>query len=268
VRQAPEFVVTVRGGTTTWKRVKPVAEPRRAQAEVEPEPIFPRRRLHTGKPPFDTPEATRNHQLRREYVLYWGLRARGFDMPYPEHLRELTCGAKTRAGTLCKQRALFANARCKFHGGLSTGPTSVEGKRRASENGKCAKKQSASALTTSEPHDVLINADLSSPRDTQEPTDLSNEHDGELCGSPKVTLRFEQIPRNSDGACEPLEDPIITPRSQESSDPWRERGSVLGNLSKPSLAQPRKSVDGPEKTLVREQPAKKLNDLLARWKAI
>jgi len=263
----PEFVVTVKGSTTTWTRVKPADEPRRAQAEVEPEPIFPRR-PHTGKPPFDTPEAKRNHELRKEYVIFWALWARGCRLPFPDHLSGVTCGAKTRAGTLCKQRALFANARCKFHGGLSTGPTSADGKRRASENWKCAKKHSASALTTSEPHDVLINADFCSPSDTQEPTDFSIEHDGDLCGSPKVALRFEQVPRNADGACEPLEDPIIAPRSQESSDPWRERDSVSGNQSKPSLAQPRKPVDETKKTSVRDQPSKRLDDLLAKWKAI
>lgn len=31
------------------------------------------------------------------------------------------CGAKTRKGTPCQAQAL-ANGRCKYHGGLSTGP--------------------------------------------------------------------------------------------------------------------------------------------------
>ena len=31
------------------------------------------------------------------------------------------CGAKTRKGTPCKAQSL-ANGRCKYHGGLSTGP--------------------------------------------------------------------------------------------------------------------------------------------------
>lgn len=41
---------------------------------------------------------------------------------FPELLRGLTCGAKTRAGTPCKRTDLFSSGRCKFHGGMSTGP--------------------------------------------------------------------------------------------------------------------------------------------------
>lgn len=43
-------------------------------------------------------------------------------MPLPEELRALTCGARTRAGTPCKRRDLYASGRCRLHGGLSTGP--------------------------------------------------------------------------------------------------------------------------------------------------
>ncbi|WP_372441837.1 HGGxSTG domain-containing protein [Pseudomonas carnis] len=41
---------------------------------------------------------------------------------FPDALRGLTCGAKTRAGTPCKRIDLFSSGRCKFHGGMSTGP--------------------------------------------------------------------------------------------------------------------------------------------------
>lgn len=37
------------------------------------------------------------------------------------------CGAKTRAGTPCKNWAMV-NGRCKFHGGKSTGPRTLKGK--------------------------------------------------------------------------------------------------------------------------------------------
>lgn len=57
------------------------------------------------------------------------------DTPFPDELRGMTCGAKTRAGTPCKCRALYINGRCKLHGGLSTGPKTAEGKKRAAENG-------------------------------------------------------------------------------------------------------------------------------------
>jgi len=54
---------------------------------------------------------------------------------YPEELRGLLCGAKTKRGTLCKQRSLFTNGRCKFHGGASTGPRTKKGKKRSARNG-------------------------------------------------------------------------------------------------------------------------------------
>lgn len=54
--------------------------------------------------------------------------------PFPDELRGLTCGAKSRAGTPCKLTSLYSNGRCKFHGGLSTGPTTDVGKRRVAMN--------------------------------------------------------------------------------------------------------------------------------------
>ena len=55
--------------------------------------------------------------------------------PFPEECRDMTCGAKTRAGTPCKLTSIYDNGRCKFHGGLSTGPKTQEGKRRSAMNG-------------------------------------------------------------------------------------------------------------------------------------
>lgn len=43
------------------------------------------------------------------------------------------CGAKNRRGEPCGCKALFPNGRCRFHGGLSTGPKTPEGKRRSLE---------------------------------------------------------------------------------------------------------------------------------------
>lgn len=62
--------------------------------------------------------------------------ARGYQHPPPEYppmprdLSGLTCGARTRAGTPCKLAAIYINGRCKLHGGLSTGPTTDEGRER------------------------------------------------------------------------------------------------------------------------------------------
>lgn len=47
----------------------------------------------------------------------------------------MMCKAATRAGTPCKQKAIYHNGRCKFHGGLSTGPKTPEGKIKSALNG-------------------------------------------------------------------------------------------------------------------------------------
>ena len=61
--------------------------------------------------------------------------------PFPDELRGLTCGAKTRAGTPCKRKDLYTSARCPLHGGLSTGPATPEGKAKAAENGQKPKRK-------------------------------------------------------------------------------------------------------------------------------
>jgi hypothetical protein len=43
------------------------------------------------------------------------------------------CGARTRLGRACLRRA-FPNGRCRNHGGLSTGPRTLEGRLRALAN--------------------------------------------------------------------------------------------------------------------------------------
>lgn len=53
---------------------------------------------------------------------------------FPDDLRGLQCGARTRAGTPCKRIDLNGNGRCRMHGGMSTGPRSKAGKARARAN--------------------------------------------------------------------------------------------------------------------------------------
>ncbi len=87
-----------------------------------------------------------NDLLRMAYRDYWrGYREHtnspdwprnGQYPPVPEAIRGLSCGAKTRAGTPCKRIDLYWSGRCKFHGGLSTGPLTEVGKAKARENGK------------------------------------------------------------------------------------------------------------------------------------
>ena len=56
--------------------------------------------------------------------------------PYPPEFYAFTCGARTRAGTPCKIRSLWSNGRCKFHGGLSTGPKTEQGRQQSVLNGR------------------------------------------------------------------------------------------------------------------------------------
>ena len=60
---------------------------------------------------------------------------------YPDECRGVTCGAKTRAGTPCKRVDLYGSGRCPLHGGLSTGPTTPEGKARSASNGNAPKRK-------------------------------------------------------------------------------------------------------------------------------
>ncbi|WP_354540881.1 HGGxSTG domain-containing protein [Roseovarius sp. MBR-6] len=43
------------------------------------------------------------------------------------------CGAETRKGTPCRAKPLPGKRRCKFHGGMSTGPRTPEGRERIAE---------------------------------------------------------------------------------------------------------------------------------------
>ena len=61
-------------------------------------------------------------ELRALWKAHRWLIRNGYERPYPDVLRGLNCGAKTRKGTPCKKKALHNSGRCKLHGGLSTGP--------------------------------------------------------------------------------------------------------------------------------------------------
>lgn len=52
---------------------------------------------------------------------------------FPDDLHAIQCGARTRAGTPCKRTDIHANGRCKYHGGMSTGARTEEGKERQRE---------------------------------------------------------------------------------------------------------------------------------------
>ncbi len=61
--------------------------------------------------------------------------------------RRPLCGAKTRAGTPCRAVVIEGKARCKYHGGCSTGPTSAEGRARIAESNRRRAAQAQAAQT-------------------------------------------------------------------------------------------------------------------------
>jgi hypothetical protein len=76
----------------------------------------------------------RSMERFREWVdTGYDYRFRPVSEPYPDDLRGLACGAKTRAGTPCKRTDIYHSGRCKYHGGKSTGAKTVEGKARQLE---------------------------------------------------------------------------------------------------------------------------------------
>ena len=55
---------------------------------------------------------------------------------YILHASPAICGARTKStGQPCQIKDVYSNGRCKFHGGLSTGPKTKEGKEKAAKNG-------------------------------------------------------------------------------------------------------------------------------------
>ena len=70
-----------------------------------------------------------------EYVANGYQRINRECLPFPEICRGMKCEAKTRSGHPCKNDGTsWANGRCKFHGGASTGPKTPEGKKKVSMN--------------------------------------------------------------------------------------------------------------------------------------
>ena len=88
----------------------------------------------------------RRRRLRQHYDLCAAIHRQwqegGYQHPpptrpaYPDDLIGLACSAKTKAGTPCKLTSIYANGRCKWHGGCSTGPKTEAGKEQARINGR------------------------------------------------------------------------------------------------------------------------------------
>jgi hypothetical protein len=76
------------------------------------------------------------------------------------------CGAKTRKGTPCQAAGIGRGGRCKFHGGMSTGPRTSEGRARTRDGyfrwlarvRASRAHVAAAAGTTQEPENRLLSA--------------------------------------------------------------------------------------------------------------
>ena len=54
---------------------------------------------------------------------------------FPPECRNMICGGKgRRSGKPCQRRDLYLNGRCKWHGGLSTGPKTPGGRAKSLSN--------------------------------------------------------------------------------------------------------------------------------------
>jgi len=88
--------------------------------------------LHTNAPArgwgiIDTQQEWVNLQAQREQQ-----RLKQREQDRVANMR-VQCGAKTRKGRPCKLMSEAGRKRCKFHGGMSTGPKTVEGRKRIAE---------------------------------------------------------------------------------------------------------------------------------------
>ena len=61
------------------------------------------------------------------------------------------CGAKTRKGSPCLARVVSGAARCRLHGGLSTGPKTADGRARICESNRRRAELRRSALIADKP---------------------------------------------------------------------------------------------------------------------
>lgn len=83
--------------------------------------------------------------------------------------RRVTCGAKTRNGTPCRNKSEPGRRRCKFHGGKSTGARTPEGieRIREAQRRRWERDKSASEPTTTQDTDPAVTRGLGETNDAR-----------------------------------------------------------------------------------------------------
>lgn len=78
------------------------------------------------------------HAVKNDDFIAWAAGGYRHDQkprsrPMPKDLAGMCCEASTRAGTPCKRKDIYSSGRCKYHGGMSCGAKTLEGKARQLE---------------------------------------------------------------------------------------------------------------------------------------
>ena len=79
------------------------------------------------------------YDLHTSQVRLWRRRP-GWEPPRP------FCGARARMGAPCRARCEPGRGRCRFHGGLSTGPRTEEGRARIAESNRRRARERAAGV--------------------------------------------------------------------------------------------------------------------------
>ena len=66
----------------------------------------------------------------KPFIVY-GYGSRWYELTAGRWLTKRVCGAMKKTGERCRSKDLHRGGKCKFHGGLSTGARTPEGKARA-----------------------------------------------------------------------------------------------------------------------------------------
>ncbi len=105
----------------------------RVQAKQPPRPSVPDYRICPFTADWhESKQLVCGDCMRRVCERFQALGLDDNEEPLPHSERPL-CGAKNRSGGKCQNKVIAGKRRCKFHGGLSTGAKTPEGRQRISE---------------------------------------------------------------------------------------------------------------------------------------